>query len=430
MKMRSLRMLSVGLSLALFPFLAQAAKLVATWDANSEPDLGGYRLYWGTASRGAATNSAQFSYETNTVVGVAGTPSNVVASLDSDTVYYFSVTAFDTNNNESVFSDEVKAATVAVKVDTGGEWKYVKGTAEASSPPTAWRMLNFDDSAWGTAGDAPFGYSTSPSEGPFGTTLTDMTNFPYTTVFLRKTFTVANPPLVNRLLLNGVYDDGFILWINGNEVVRVNMTNEPAYIPFDHRTAPLGSIEPTNWSVQVTAEALPPLSPTNVLAVQAFNYQTNSSDFKIDMALSVVQQSLIVDTDDADGDGLRDTWETTYHGSTNQDGTADSDGDGISDLHEFIGGSDPTNGASVLAVDIDPAAGGGSRVIAFAAPDATGTGYGTRRFSLEYSTELKNGTWQGVPGYTNIQGAGQMVAFTNAAGAETVYYRVKAWLEE
>ena len=43
-------------------------------------------------------------------------------------------------------------------VSTGEVWRYLKGTAEASSPDgTAWRQTAFDDSGW-LSGPATFWY--------------------------------------------------------------------------------------------------------------------------------------------------------------------------------------------------------------------------------------------------------------------------------
>ena len=67
-----------------------------TWDANSEPDLAGYRLYWGTASRTYT--------QTNEVVNVTTT---TVSNLTEEVTYYFAVTAYKNSSLESDFSDEV-----------------------------------------------------------------------------------------------------------------------------------------------------------------------------------------------------------------------------------------------------------------------------------------------------------------------------------
>src|SRR6185436_17475611 len=56
--------------------------------------------------------------------------------------------------------------------DYNASWKYVLGTSEASVPPSAWRAIVFNDSAW-SSGAAPIGYDTASTPGttlPIATT--------------------------------------------------------------------------------------------------------------------------------------------------------------------------------------------------------------------------------------------------------------------
>lgn len=72
-----------------------AGSAILSWNANSESDLSGYKVYFGTSSR---------NYGTPTTVGNVTT--HTVSGLNTGT-YYFAVTAFDTSGNESGFSSEV-----------------------------------------------------------------------------------------------------------------------------------------------------------------------------------------------------------------------------------------------------------------------------------------------------------------------------------
>lgn len=69
------------------------------WNANTEPDLAGYRVYHGT-SPGVSTEQVTLglvtSYQWNGLTG--------------GQTHYFTVTAFDTSNNESAKSVEVSKA--------------------------------------------------------------------------------------------------------------------------------------------------------------------------------------------------------------------------------------------------------------------------------------------------------------------------------
>jgi hypothetical protein len=73
------------------------ATVVLAWDANTETNLAGYNVYYGTASR---------SYEAFKPVGNT-TTSTSITNLQSGTTYYFAVTAKNTAGMESAYSSEV-----------------------------------------------------------------------------------------------------------------------------------------------------------------------------------------------------------------------------------------------------------------------------------------------------------------------------------
>ena len=99
-----------------------AAKI--SWNANTEPDLAGYKLYYGTSSG---------VYTTVIDVGLTSTPSTpnyTVYNLTKGITYYFNVTAYDTSNNESAFGTEVS------KLIRGpvGNWYQVSVLLPSISP--------------------------------------------------------------------------------------------------------------------------------------------------------------------------------------------------------------------------------------------------------------------------------------------------------
>ena len=75
---------------------AHAAQVQLAWDPNSEPDLAGYKLYFGQSSR-----NYQF------VVDVGNETTYSLLGLTEDETYYFAATAYDFSENESDFSNEV-----------------------------------------------------------------------------------------------------------------------------------------------------------------------------------------------------------------------------------------------------------------------------------------------------------------------------------
>ena len=68
-----------------------------TWDANSEPDLSHYIVYWGTESREYDSNSGNIGLVTEYSVTLP----------DNGEDYYFAVTAVDEAGLESDYSNEV-----------------------------------------------------------------------------------------------------------------------------------------------------------------------------------------------------------------------------------------------------------------------------------------------------------------------------------
>lgn len=156
-------------------------------------------------------------------------------------------------------------------------WKYLKGTNVPSSPVTAWRQRVFDDTAWST-GLLPIGYGETFTNTP----LADMNGL-YTSVFLRKQFTVTDPAQFTRLVLEAQYDDGFKCWINGVLVVDGNANMPPGEVAYDGTA--IIAIENTNF-VTFNLSGSPAsllVNGNNTIAVQAHNSSlAASSDFFLD----------------------------------------------------------------------------------------------------------------------------------------------------
>jgi hypothetical protein len=73
---------------------------VLTWDAVVNSNLSGYRVYYGTAP-------GTYIQALGAGITVGNVTTYTLTGLSSGTRYYFTVTAFDTSNNESGFSNEV-----------------------------------------------------------------------------------------------------------------------------------------------------------------------------------------------------------------------------------------------------------------------------------------------------------------------------------
>ncbi len=77
-----------------------AASLTLEWNANTEPDLAGYKIYGATSSGGYGAANA---------TAPANATSFVATGLQPGVRYFFVITAFDSAGNESAPSAEVSA---------------------------------------------------------------------------------------------------------------------------------------------------------------------------------------------------------------------------------------------------------------------------------------------------------------------------------
>jgi len=176
-----------------------------------------------------------------------------------------------------------KAAEVDLVPSTAG-WRHRPGTTEASTPDTAaWRFPGFSDASW-ASGVLPLFYGEDLS----GTLITGMQN-QYTTYFARIRFNLASAADVRDALLRVACDDGFVAWINGQEVARYNMPEGEVGIL---STALLAAPEPVaDLDYPVSNVSSPLRTGENVLAVQVFNVNLTSSDLVFRASL-VAEQDL------------------------------------------------------------------------------------------------------------------------------------------
>lgn len=164
-------------------------------------------------------------------------------------------------------------------VRQGDTARYIVPTSSVSS---SWIDPEFDDSAWQ---DGTFGFGYGDDD--------DATEVPNGTisVFTRATFSIEDVSIINDLLLHIDFDDGYVAYLNGQEISRFNM-NGDAPLPFDYGT-PDFITDP--WLVR--GEELPTIElgefkellveGENILAIQVHNTNAQSSDLSLIPFLSV-----------------------------------------------------------------------------------------------------------------------------------------------
>jgi hypothetical protein len=118
-----LSILSSSKTIFLFPLLfflavtqSYALDVTLGWDANTEPDLAGYKVYYKTGSSGPpynGTGANQGSSPVTVPIGDladADNPEYTLSGLSDSEVSFFVVTAYDTEGLESDYSNEVPLA--------------------------------------------------------------------------------------------------------------------------------------------------------------------------------------------------------------------------------------------------------------------------------------------------------------------------------
>ncbi|WP_309640777.1 fibronectin type III domain-containing protein [Flavobacterium sp.] len=214
------------------------------------------------------------------------TNSKMISGLIAATAYEFRVQAVCafTGDYSSVASFTTYNDGTDTFIAANSTWKYLdNGTNQG----TAWRDASFNDAAW-ASNNAELGYGdgderTVVSYGPDA-------NNKYLTTYFRKSFTVLNPAAYTELTLGVVFDDGVVVYLNGNEVYRANMPtgiinyNTPASVS-------VSSPAESAWNTIALNSSLF-LTGTNVLTAEVHQQSYDSSDLSFNARLTAPSSTI------------------------------------------------------------------------------------------------------------------------------------------
>ena len=220
----------------------------------------------------------------------------------------------------------------------------------------------------------------------------------------------------NGLLITGEYDGRLS---NNGEELKLEDPNDETILEFRYSDAWYTNTDGGGYSLTVRAAA----ADHNTWGE---SNQWRSSVF-LDGSPGWDDSGLV----DEDMDGVPDTWEVLFFGSTNADRGGpddDFDEDGTPNGVEYVAGTCPTNEASDFCLDIAPS--DSALLVHFSGLAAEGDNYvrKQRRYRLEETTNLQGADWTAIAGYTNTLGENQPVVYTNTGGALN-HFRVKAWIQ-
>ena len=166
-------------------------------------------------------------------------------------------------------------------VSQGDTFKYF---IPSSEPNSNWTDINFNDSSW-DYGPSGFGYA----DGDDATLIPNGT----LSLYLRKKFSIINVGEIISLILDIDYDDAFVAYINGIEIARANINGVPppfnAFTNQNHEAQMYNGDVPNRFTISDFGSIL--VEGDNVLAIQAHNVGSWSSDFTVIPFLSAIFSS-------------------------------------------------------------------------------------------------------------------------------------------
>jgi hypothetical protein len=151
-------------------------------------------------------------------------------------------------------------------------WDYVVPTSE---PPSNWNETGFDASGW-NQGPGGFGYA----DGDDGTDLVGGV----LSVYARCPFQLTDASSIIGSILAMDYDDGFVAYLNGTEIARVNCGDVGTFFPYDagatadHEAAGYQNLPWDFFQFDQTQISQLLIDGENVLAIQFHNTSAFSSD--------------------------------------------------------------------------------------------------------------------------------------------------------
>ena len=162
-------------------------------------------------------------------------------------------------------------------IPKNANWKYLD---DGSNQGSAWTDSLFNDSAW-SSGNAQLGYG----DGDENTVISygSSSSNKHVCYYFRKQFTVSNPSQSNGLEIKVLRDDGAVVYLNGQEVLRSNMPSGSIYYNTLAASTVSGSNENIFYSYHIPSTYLS--VGQNTIAVEVHQRKTSSSDLSFDLTM-------------------------------------------------------------------------------------------------------------------------------------------------
>lgn len=177
------------------------------------------------------------------------------------------------NPNARIFnSGQFTEAVVAMSASS---WKYRYGDTDLS---TGWRALGFNDTSW-NSGPGQLGFGDGDEAADIGPKVNGRR-----TTYFRHVFNIANVSEITDLSIDLLYDDGAVVYLNGQEVKRIDMPDGTiTYSTLANGTSSDNKTAAFPVAVNMLNEG------SNVLAVEVHQVSDTSTDLSFDLGLNITR---------------------------------------------------------------------------------------------------------------------------------------------
>ena len=343
----------------LLPVIACGAEITLAWDANTEDDLKGYIIYYGTASRNYSNS-----------IDVGDTTLYTISGFQEGVTYYLAAKAYDYEDNQSGFSAEL-VHTIADQssqnrnpdtpstpsgLSSGFHQTSYSFSTSAVDPDEDPLEYNFDwgDGAISGWGSTPRSHSWS-SSGSFCVraqardsygAFSEWSNC-HTINITENTHTIAASANTH----GSITPSGSILVTDGStQTFTISPDQDHQILDVQVDGASLGAVNSYTFN-NITRDHAIIASFVHVDPVPAVD-DSDEDGVPDDQDAFPLDPSETLDSDrdgvgnnaddDDDNDGMPDAWETLYGlNPLKDDASEDPDGDNVSNLNEYHLGSKP-----------------------------------------------------------------------------------------
>lgn len=176
-------------------------------------------------------------------------------------------------------------------ISQGATWRYYDaGSEPANAGGVNWRQVTYSDGSW-PQGPAIVGFAGSSTANQVTTTtrrfVSGNSGPQVTTTYLRRTFNLQSTNGFGDLVINLLRDDGVVLYLNGTEILRDNMS--PGSVSYgDYSAANVGSPDQNTYFSHTVKAAHLLRVGANVLAAEVHQSNSGSSDLYFDFSLTAL----------------------------------------------------------------------------------------------------------------------------------------------